>query len=79
MLLKPMPLSRSHRVESDGMFGFSNRLCLRKISHSEVLVKRAKHMSGGAHRVPRGTPTGCHVAALSAFVGPIWTHGKVSI
>ena len=28
-------------------------------------------MIGGAHKVPRGTPTGCHVAALSASHGTL--------
>ena len=70
MFLKPIPLRRSRRAESRGMFSFSNELRMRKISHSEVLVKQAKQLAGGAHRVPHGTPTGSHMAALSAVVGP---------
>ena len=69
MFLKPSPLRRSRHVESNGMFGFSNGLCMRKILHSKVLVEHAKNIAGGAHRVPRGTPIGFHVAALSAGSG----------
>ena len=64
-----MPLRRSRRAESDGMFGFSNGLRMRKIAHYEVLIKTRKKMAGGTHRVPRGTPIGCLVAALLAILG----------
>lgn len=77
MFLKPIPLHRSHRAESDGMFGFSNGLRMRKISHFEVSIKQGKKMVSGTHRVPRGTPIGCQVAAILAGRGTHMTHGKI--
>ena len=71
MLLKPMPLRRSHRAESGGIFSFSNGHCMKKLSHSEHLWKQGKIMVGGTHRLPRGTPIGCHMEPQQ-IVEPTW-------
>ena len=34
-------------------------------------------MVSGTHMVPRGTPTGCHVATLPSGRGTHMTHGRI--
>lgn len=69
MFLKPMALCRSPRAESGGMFGFSNALRMRKVSHSEVLVKNAKKYTRWG---PQGAMWHSHRLACGNPVSEQW-------
>jgi len=40
--MKPIPLRLAHRADSENIFTFSNRHCMRELSHSGHFLKQAK-------------------------------------